>query len=71
MTAGPLYAVVEVVDGEEKLTSTTGPYRGKETWNDKPRIYRSIGQARAYKERLRAKGGVGRILEYRAIGEVQ
>lgn len=66
---GPLYKVVEVVDGQFEGKLTTGPYYGKEKWNDRVRIYSRLQEARVYKSRLVKQGREAKIIRYDAMQE--
>ena len=66
-----LYQVIEVVDGNISDELTTGPYHGKNTWNNKFRVYRKLSQARVYKNTMRAQGRDARIVRFEPVGEVE
>lgn len=67
----PIFRVVEEINGLLETELTAGPYHGKETWNNKHRIYPRIQEARVYKKKLAKQGRKAKILKFVYEGEVE
>lgn len=67
-----LFKVVErMPDGTLDDDLTTGPYHGRNTWNNKIRVYPKLHTARTYRDRVRAQGRDAVIVRYVATDEVE